>query len=395
MQRKFFLLFILVLDIYTHNIFSQEIKINSIKEAENDIAAREYELLDANGDASAIIKVRIGLKDIDFSADLGINRIAEKEGEFWLWVPPGTSSLQIITFENDAIEVSFPRYIEEYSVWIVIFTMVLSPENEYLDLPVLKVESTPQDADVFINNIYHGKTPISLSLFPDSFSYRIEKRSYHTFSGQTIMPENDFELSIPLSKSDTTNRYFILLETDMMVRDNRNGGFTFGTIGKTGWYVSVLFPLKKYYSGLKIESTSQNLNFTDYYLTPVEPVSLRLTYTNLSAGLTQYITRYLFANAGFSVVRLRLYQSFEIIPYKKNEPKEIVSGLRTDKSIIAFGTDIGAKFRIKNHLIFSLNLTSYFKSVQQDDIEYDNDPYDTKKLSYLISDLKAGIGYNF
>jgi hypothetical protein len=250
-----------------HGLFSQEILINTIQEAKNDISAREHEVIDANGDASAIIKARIGLRDLEFVTNLGVNKIEQRDGEVWLWVPPGTNSLTIITQKGDTIKTKLPVNLEEYSVCIALFTLKLTPLTKYKELPVINIKSSPGKANVFINNIYQGSSPLTLSLFPDTFSYRIERKRYHTISGTGIIQSEGSDLLFNMKKSDTTNRFFISIITDRVFRFHNNYGVTIGMLGKTDWYISYSRPFDVSYDYC-LESNKHDLNFDTYYLSP-------------------------------------------------------------------------------------------------------------------------------
>jgi hypothetical protein len=374
--------------------FSQEILLSSIHDAKNDISAREHEYIDANGDASAIIKARIGLKELSYSTDRGINKIEQRDGEVWLWVPPGTNSLSIITEKGDTITTTLPVALSEYSVCIVLFTLKLSPQTEYKELPILSIKSSVKKTDVFINDIYQGIAPITLSLYPDTFAYRIEKPRYHTIVGSEVMKAEGSELVFNMKKSDTTNRFFVSIITDGIFRFQNNWGVTIGMLGRTGWYGSYSSSLQKQKQDYSLDSPEANLNFNTYHLQPSDPMKLIINYTMLNLGLTSpvFSGSPVFFNAGLSWAKSRCYQYFDKVFYNNDLPTETIMVYRTDKYFIANGLDAGVFIRFKNQFLLSLNSSSFFDRIREWDPVTDTTE---KYFKYTTTNYKVGIGYNF
>ena len=55
--------------LFSVRAFAQEFKVSDFKSLHFDVSARENPVLDANGDACAMIKIRTGLTDLKFSSD--------------------------------------------------------------------------------------------------------------------------------------------------------------------------------------------------------------------------------------------------------------------------------------------------------------------------------------
>lgn len=374
--------------------FSQEILLSSIHDAKNDISAREHEYIDANGDASAIIKARIGLKELSYSTDRGINKIEQRDGEVWLWVPPGTNSLSIITEKGDTITTTLPIALSEYSVCIVLFTLKLSPQTEYKELPILSIKSSVKKTDVFINDIYQGIAPITLSLYPDTFAYRIEKPRYHTIVGSEVMKAEGSELVFNMKKSDTTNRFFVSIITDGIFRFQNNWGVTIGMLGRTGWYGSYSRALKKHSQEYSFDSPPVHLNWDTYYLQPSDPMKLIINYTMVNLGLTRpvFSGSPIFLSAGLSWAKTSCYQYFDKIFYDRDLPTESLLAYREDKNFKTIGLDAGMIIRLKNQFLISINSSSFYDEIRDYNPETDTVKRD---LKYTATNYKIGIGYNF
>ena len=168
---------ILILISCTIRISAQEIKITEFRSDPMDISARENAVFDANGDPCSLIKARCGLEDIFFEADLGIQKIDRKEGESWIWVPPGTNRLTI--YMNDSISYNFdlPQLTEEYRVYVIVVSVILPVAIEYKDIPKLSLISNPIGAKIYLNEVFYGNTPIYVNYNFDSLKIRVEKKN--------------------------------------------------------------------------------------------------------------------------------------------------------------------------------------------------------------------------
>jgi hypothetical protein len=369
---------------------SQKVLINSILEAGNDISARENELRDANGYASAIVKARIGLKDVEFITDRGINKIEERAGEFWLWIPPGTQQIKIIRHDTDTLEVKLPEAVKEYDVWVVLFTVVLTAETEIVDLPKLNITTKPSQSDAYINNIYQGRTPLAIGLMPGEFTYRVEKSGFDFLEGSDMLPDIGKELSLKLRSK---RRFFFQLNSDMFLPNNFNGGFTVGMIGQTGFYFSYLFPLKTTTPGVVINSKHQSVYYEEFWLKEAEEEKLVVDFNFVAIGITQTIFKQVVAKAGVVYGDVELFQRFSATPYTSSELPFNIMALRKDKSLDnSFGINLGLIYRIRDKLLISVDNYSLFgKQTLVDDF---GNPVISVGSS-IISNMCLGLGYSF
>ncbi|MCX6335247.1 MAG: hypothetical protein NT092_13280 [Bacteroidia bacterium] len=370
-------------------VLGQELKVNKVIMVETDIAARENKILDANGNASAIIKARLVLKDIRFSSDLGIIKTEEKNGEIWLWVPPGTKKISIVTGWNDTINVNTPYPLEEYSVCIVLFTLINNNEPEIIDMPSISFVTKPPGAGIFINEMYQGISPLKFSMLPDSFSYRIILNRYYPVSGKDILSSEPRELNFRLKSQ---NRLYLQVNSDMILPYRRNIGFSAGIIGTTGLYFSCSLPVKNAEPEVTISSEYGNSNFDSYYLSNegTQPYLLRHTYAVL--GATRYIYGNFIVMCGIAYGRTDFYQTFKAVSFFNDIPDRQIIALREDLTKAATGFDISIAYWIKKKIVLSINNTSFISDVVIRDIF---GVYERTRKGLYISDLRIGIGYSF
>lgn len=388
LKKRSYLVFLFILISVPH-LFSQELKVNKVTLVNTDISARENKIIDANGNASALIKARLALEDIRFSADLGINKTEERNGEVWLWVPPGTDKISVITAGSDTIEVKMPSALEEYSVCVVLFTVIIDQKTQYIDRPSLSFNTKPAGANIFINDLYQGKSPLTLSMLPDSFSYRAELKRHDTVTGKDVLTPGGRDLNL---KFRSLNRIFIQVNTDMFMPYVRNAGFTAGIIGATGFYFTYAFPIKNIEQDLTITSFFGDYNYDDYYLSNEgsKPVLIRHHYFVL--GATRYLWHNVIVSGGLAYGKSELYQSFRAVPYDNDIPAYKLTAIRQDKGNESAGFDVGLSYWIKKKVLLSFNSTNFVNKSPIRDVFGNLQLY---KMKIIISDLRFGIGYSF
>lgn len=188
-MKKILALLLFVL-LYHISYSQQQINVVSFDILTNDMDARINEpKLDQNGEKCAIIKVVTG--DDGFvweGGTLGIVDVVNKTGEYWLYVPRGAKRL---TIKHDQLGVlrnyNYPVAIREAEVYEMkisaakVITILDGPE---INTGFVVFNSTPEQADVYIDDIYMGQTPLSKELKIGKHNYRIEKHLYHPDAGQ-------------------------------------------------------------------------------------------------------------------------------------------------------------------------------------------------------------------
>jgi len=180
--------------------FSQNISVKSFKVLPNDMDARvNYPVKDQNGEKCALIKVVTEQDGFVWEGGmLGISKIEKKTGEYWVYVPHGTKK---ITIKHDKLGVLrdyvFPEAIKEATVYEMILTTaeietVVKPKRIRSAYVIIK--STPDSADVYIDDQYQGQTPFRRKLESGDHTFRLEKNLYHTKAGSfDVSAENGRE----------------------------------------------------------------------------------------------------------------------------------------------------------------------------------------------------------
>jgi len=388
-------------------LFSQQIKILDFSSPETDISAREFPVLDVNNEACAIIKVRTGLVDVEFESNRGIDSIQQKKGEYWIWTSPGTSILKIIIPDFPLFEYELPETTSSYDVYVITVVAILPTRIEYRDREesYISFDTKPEGAQVFLNDMYQGVTPIKINIPAGPYSYRLEKERYVTITrtdslyskskGHNYTMEYDFRkrsffvspvLGIASPKG---GRPFGPEDS----RFNYSFGITLGQIGKTSWYFSAMTYYKAvepdfvYYPGSHIYYPFVDISGS-YYFSDMAYDDL-INHISLSAGVTRQLTNSLFIYAGVGYYQRKCYAMAEKRNYGVDYSLEEEGLPLYDEawiymlkdSFIGANLEAGLMFRIAKHYMGHFGISNHLW------IESGVYP---GSFDYVI-----GLGYNF
>ena len=168
---------------------SQNIAVKSFKKASNDMTARvTHPLTDQNGEKCALIKMVTTEKGFVFEGDMmGITKTEYKTGEYWIYLPNGARR---ITIKHNQLGILrnyvYPIPIKEAMVYIMELTtgkVVTTVVNAEIPMQWLALGSTPDGADLYLNDKLVGTTPFSKKLQVGEYRYRLEKYMYHNAAG--------------------------------------------------------------------------------------------------------------------------------------------------------------------------------------------------------------------
>ncbi|HQL70329.1 MAG TPA: SUMF1/EgtB/PvdO family nonheme iron enzyme, partial [Bacteroidales bacterium] len=168
---------------------AQNISVASFERRDNDMDARvNYPVKDQNGDVCALIKVETTQTGFVFEGgSLGIMKTERKTGEYWVYLPWGSKR---ITIKHDQLGIlrdyTFPESIEKATVYLMKLTTgkvtVVVEEPEILTQWVV-ITSTPDGAQVYVDDKPVGNTPFSREYSLGQHNYRVEMPMYHPDAG--------------------------------------------------------------------------------------------------------------------------------------------------------------------------------------------------------------------
>lgn len=400
---------VLVLISFTFRISAQEIKVTEFRSDPRDISARENVVYDANGDACALIKTRSGLQNLKFSCDLGIHKIENHDGEYWLWVSPNTRQINIEAEGIGKLQYKLPSFTEEYNVYVIFLTAILPDKILYQSINTFKIETNPSKAEVYINKAFLGHSPLNINIPDTSFKYKIRKKGWTSETGDFTYNEIRNELFIPLEKDPKANSVFLIASCGGNKFGTPFFGFQTGMIGKTGWYISYvpsvrakecivnIYPeyidfLSQYSTWyiLKLESFSKLIgeSYNGYYFKLKNKNNTFMNHHRLKVGLTQRVFNNTYFLAGLGYARSTRYYRLDVIPYS-NDPslevplKKTYYGIGNDETKSLF-IDAGFAFRISDRYLINLNISKGFWISEEGGYSF-----------LLPFEVSFGVGYNF
>jgi len=186
--RFYILLLLLFFSVFT--VDGQNISVKSFKVLPGDMDARvNYPVKDQNGEKCALIKVVTDQEGFVWEGGmLGVTKVEKKTGEYWVYVPHASKK---ITIKHDELGVLrdyvFPEAIEKATVYEMELTTaevetVVKPRETRSAYVI--ITSTPDSADLYIDDQYQGQTPYRRKLESGEHTYRLEKSLYHTKAGK-------------------------------------------------------------------------------------------------------------------------------------------------------------------------------------------------------------------
>lgn len=289
-MRRLTLLFSLSMHLF---VMSQTITITEFKLDESDLTANTAGtiVIDQNGDKCALVKIET--TEFGFSFDvgaLGVVKTEQHTGEVWVYVPEGVKRLSI----------SHPKYekIRDYDLGMslkkartyLMKIYVKKADTDNVELGAIDVKSMPIGAEVYVDAISVGKTPLVFSkLIPGTHKVVIKNEGYYDYESTVDISEGkvvvideklakscDIERSADRISITTKGVSFNLVKVE-------GGSFLMGATEEQGKAPTDEYPvhrvsLSDYYIG-ETEVTNElwtavmGTNPSIYYSDPNQPVN--------------------------------------------------------------------------------------------------------------------------
>ena len=139
---------ILVLALFTQ-LFAAEFVVTDFSEQPMSIELQKNPEKDVNGDYAALIKISTDLQPFTFETNIGVVKTESKVGEFWAYVPGGTSQLIFTKSGFNKFRYPMPISIKKNTV----YTMKLSSKGygmEVADENLVQITFNLNKSEVFI-----------------------------------------------------------------------------------------------------------------------------------------------------------------------------------------------------------------------------------------------------
>jgi len=186
-MSKFLLL--ITFSIFCFSTSIAQIAVKSFRILPTDQTARiTNPVIDQNGEKCALIKVATNQTSFAWEGGmLGITKVEKKTGEFWVYVPHGAKKL---TIKHDQLGILRDYIYTEAIYEATVYEMVLTSGKvvtTVVDYEILSewviINSEPEGADIYIDEINLGQTPFQQELKEGKHTFRISKDLYHTDAG--------------------------------------------------------------------------------------------------------------------------------------------------------------------------------------------------------------------
>ncbi|HNS30820.1 MAG TPA: PEGA domain-containing protein [Tenuifilaceae bacterium] len=190
----------LLIAIPTLVLGQQGISVKSFRLLENDMDARiHHPKKDQNGEVCAIIKVVTTQTGFNFDVgSLGIIATEQKTGEIWLYVPHG---VRYITISHGKLGLLRQydlgltlKQATVYELVLVTGTVEVIVKEAEIETQWLVINSTPEGADVYLNDQLQGQTPFQKEIEVGKHAYRVEQLLYHPEVGLVTVTAQKKEL---------------------------------------------------------------------------------------------------------------------------------------------------------------------------------------------------------
>lgn len=206
------LLTVILMFVFATFAYTQTMNVESFELAEMDLTANTAGTIvyDQNGDKCALIKIETIENGFSFDVGtLGVMKTEQHVGEIWLYVPEGVKRISI----------SHPNYekIRDYDLGLsvkksrtyIMKLHVVRASNSNSEMGSINAKSDPEGAEIFLDGISLGKTPLSFSgIIPGKHNLLLKKEGYYDYDTEvTIEKDKESIINEPLSKSCDIIRY--------------------------------------------------------------------------------------------------------------------------------------------------------------------------------------------
>lgn len=203
-MKRYLIVFIVIFFIVS-SAFSQELAVKTFRVITSDLSAQTQSRKDLNDKNCALIKVGVGLQNVQFEGNI-VGNVVNKTGEYWVYMPQGSRMLKIKHPDYSPIMVTFANYgIEKLeSNRTYQLTMNSSNSSQTLQQQTLTIKYSPSSAMVLIDSkLVKGSNGIVKTVLPiGQHSYMVVSDGYESEEGtvklKSTVPSN---LQIALSKA--------------------------------------------------------------------------------------------------------------------------------------------------------------------------------------------------
>ena len=148
---------------------------------------------DNNDNLCALLIVRCGVKDINFSNTASKVAQIDKQGEYYITMKKGARYIVLKKEGFGSFKEHFGLVMRSGSVYEMSVDEKFKQVAQTPIIQQVNIESTPANADVFMSGSNVGKTPLKMALQTGEYDFEIKKEGYITksFDSHSINKESN------------------------------------------------------------------------------------------------------------------------------------------------------------------------------------------------------------
>ncbi len=165
---------------------ADEFYVVSFRHDDKDVTARISSKKDKNNQNCALIKVQTDITGLYFDCNQGFATDIECDGkgEYRLYVSPGERQIKIKKEGFIPLSYTIDIVIRELDTYIMTVTRKgTTPPDDDVKTDFVKIYSTPDVADVYLNGELKGTTPYEAIVTEGTYAYLIRKSMYYDAEG--------------------------------------------------------------------------------------------------------------------------------------------------------------------------------------------------------------------
>ncbi|HHE37847.1 MAG TPA: PEGA domain-containing protein, partial [Candidatus Cloacimonetes bacterium] len=204
-KKLIFILFIVIM----LNLFSAEFIVKDFKEQPNDIELQRNPVRDVNREYAALIKISTDLIPFSFQTNIGVVQTEKKVGEFWAYVPSGTTYLIFTKQGFNKLRFAVPVTVKSNTV----YTMTLGSKGYGMgiaDEDLVQITFNLNESDVYISKdnsapIQKKEKLIVYKVPKGEHKFKFFKQDFNEII-KTWDFQKDESIQITLERGQTTTR---------------------------------------------------------------------------------------------------------------------------------------------------------------------------------------------
>ena len=203
-MKRHLIVFIVIFFIVS-SAFSQELAVKTFRVITSDLSAQTQSRKDLNDKNCALIKVGIGLQNVQFEGNI-VGKVVNKVGEYWVYMPQGCRMLKVKHPNYSPIMVTFANYgIEKLeSNRTYQLTMTASSSSQTAQQQTFTLKYSPSSAMVLVDSkLVKGTNGVVETTLPvGQHSYMVICDGYETEEGTVKLKSSaPSKIQIVLSKA--------------------------------------------------------------------------------------------------------------------------------------------------------------------------------------------------